>query len=273
MNYNNVDNKEESLELSVVIPVYNEEKNIAQTLLALKQNIVIPHEIIIVYDFDEDTTLPVVRSIKDDFKNLTIVKNCVARGPSGALRTGFARAKAPRVLSLMADMCDDFTQIGKLLNLVPVHADIACPSRYCKGGEQQLNSNIYLKALIPRVAGLLLMLFAGIPTYDPTNSFKLYSAEVLKRLTLRSTISFSVTLEIVVKAYLLGFRIVEVPTVWYDRQHGKSNFKLGRSIFAYMPWFLLAFLCGRIIRLLQKWIHKLFGLLDNPCEIEKIEKT
>jgi hypothetical protein len=96
---------------------------------------------------------------------------------------------------------------------------------------------------------------------------------VLKRLTLRSTISFSVTLEIVVKAYLLGFRIVEVPTVWYDRQHGKSNFKLGRSIFAYMPWFLLAFLCGRIIRLPQKWIHKLFGLLDNPCEIEKIEKT
>ncbi len=81
MNYNNVNNKEESLELSVVIPVYNEAKNITQTLLALRQNIVIPHEIIIVYDFDEDTTLPVVRSIKDDFKNLTLVKNCVARGP------------------------------------------------------------------------------------------------------------------------------------------------------------------------------------------------
>jgi dolichol-phosphate mannosyltransferase len=226
------------LALSIIIPVYNESSNILKTLKEIKKNIRVPHEILIVYDFDKDSTLPVVKKVKKNYKNLFLIKNNIARGPSGAIRTGIKKAKAPRVLVTMADLCDDLSQVNELLALVPKKAAIACPSRYTKGGEQQLKPS--LKVWAPRTAGFLLKLFGGVPTYDPTNSFKMYSKKIFTRMTLESTISFSVTLEIIVKAQALGFNIVEIPTVWRDRQHGKTNFKLVRSLVAYFPWFCFA---------------------------------
>lgn len=224
------------MQLSIVIPVYNEPKNILKTLEEIKKHTVASSEVIVVYDFDEDTTLPVLQKAAKINKNLHVVKNTIARGPSGAIRTGITQAKAPAVLVTMADLCDDLSQVTKLMQYVPVKAGIAAPSRYCKGGEQQLKGSI--KVWAPRLAGFLLKHLAGIPTYDPTNSFKLYSKAMLDKMTLKSTVSFSVTLEIVVKAHAMGYKIVEIPTTWRDRQHGKTNFKLGRSLASYTPWFL-----------------------------------
>jgi glycosyltransferase involved in cell wall biosynthesis len=242
---NNRNRYHKRLILSIVIPVYNESDNILKTLEAIKKSIMVRHEIIIVYDFNEDTTLPILKKIRQ--KNLFIVRNNITRGPSGAIRTGIAKAKAPFILVTMADLCDDLSQVKDLLRLATEHdVDIVCPSRYTKGGRQELKAG--LKVWFPRTAGYLLKVFAGIPTYDPTNSFKLYSRNVLRKLYLESTISFSVTLEIIVKAYVLGYKIVEIPTVWRDRQHGKTNFKLGQSLVVYFPWFLYPFLHRRTLR-------------------------
>lgn len=253
----------ETIELSVVMPVYNEGLNIEKTLQSLKASVPVPHEVIIVYDREADSTLPVVRPLMSLYEGLRLVRNSVAAGPSGALRTGFLHAKASRVLVVMADLCDDFSQIPLLLTLVPARADIACPSRYCEGGVQQLGPS--LKVWAPKFAGRLLRWFTGIPTYDPTNSFKLYSTAVLRDLRLTSTISFSVTLEIVAKAHCLGYRIVELPTVWADRQHGKSNFNLRRSLIAYSPWFCVALLRSRLLRLPQAWLRWLFASRDRSA--------
>jgi dolichol-phosphate mannosyltransferase len=246
-----------AIDLTVVIPVYNEGENIALTLDRLDQCVPVPHEVIIVYDLDGDTTLPAVRPMLDQHPNWRLVKNDVARGPSGALRTGFRHARGGRVLVMMADLCDDVSQIGQLLTLVPDVADIACPSRYCKGGRQELHGHA-VKIWAPKTAGALLRLFAGINTSDPTNSFKLYSARLLNDIRLTSTVSFSVTIEIVAKAHCLGYRIVEIPTTWLDRQFGKSNFKVGRSLVTYFPWFCLMMLRGRIIRVPVSWFRAWF---------------
>ncbi len=241
-------------ELSVVIPVYNEPVNIPLALEALAQNIPVSYEVIVVYDYDEDATVPVLREIERRCPHVRGVKNCIARGPSGALRTGFAHAAAPLILVTMADLCDDVAQIPHLLELSRTCADLVAPSRYCKGGEQQLPWSV--KAKVPRVAGYLIRTFAGVPTYDPTNSFKLYSAAMLRTIRLRSTVSFSVTLEIVAKAHCLGYRIVEVPTIWHDRQHGKTNFRLGRALIAYFPWLCVTLLRGRLFRLPASWLRR-----------------
>jgi glycosyltransferase involved in cell wall biosynthesis len=251
-----------SVELSVVIPVYNEPENISLAVEALARNIPVTHEIIVVYDFDADTTVPVLRKLETEHPHLRAIKNNVARGPSGALRTGFANAKGKLILVTMADLCDDVAQIPKLLEIAKTRADIVTPSRYCAGGEQQLKESLKVKA--PRLAGHLIYTLAGLPTHDPTNSFKLYSKEVLADMRLRSTISFSVTLEIVAKAHCLGYRIVEVPTVWRDRQHGQTNFKLGRSLVAYFPWLCLALLRGRVFRLPQSWLRSWVGARKRP---------
>jgi glycosyltransferase involved in cell wall biosynthesis len=233
----NKTNNHKPLQLSIVIPVYNESDNILKTLDAISRFVLVNHEIIIVYDFDEDTTLSVLRKAKQ--KNLSIIKNDIMRGPSGAIRTGLKKAKAPLILVTMADLCDDLSQVKDLLALARNGADIVCPSRYTKGGRQELEAGF--KVWSPRMAGYLLKVFAGIPTFDPTNSFKLYSKNVIDKLRLESTVSFSVTLEIIVKARALSYKIVEIPTVWRDRQHGKTNFKLKQSLVAYFPWFIYAF--------------------------------
>lgn len=231
-------------DLSIVIPVYNEAENILYTLKSIKENIKTPCEIIIVYDKDSDSTLPVLKKLKKKYTNFVAIKNNIAIGPSGAIRTGINAARSPRILVMMADLCDDITQVDTMCKMVPEKFDIVCPSRYTKGGRQELNA--HFKVWLPKTAGNLLKLFTGIKTNDPTNSYKMYSKKILKKMHLKSEISFSITLEIVSKAHLLGGRIAEIPTVWKDRQHGKTHFKLGRSIVAYSPWFLLALSKNRI---------------------------
>lgn len=238
-------------ELSVVIPIYHEQENIALTLATLVSQISVAHEILCVYDQDDDPTLPVLRDLQIDLPQLRWVKNVVAPGPSGALRSGFQAASGERILVAMADLCDDFSQIEELLRLVPTAGDIACPSRYCPGGFQEMVSP--LKVGLPRLAGRLLRWLTGLPTYDPTNSYKLYSGSLIRRLRLTSTVSFSVTLEVVAKAHFLGYRICEIPTTWRDRQHGESRFRISPAIPAYLKWFLVALLRNRVFRLPATW--------------------
>ena len=83
-----------------------------------------------------------------------------------------------------------------------------------------------LKRLMSRTAGLTLHWFAGVPTHDPTNNFKLYSRRFLDSVTIQSTAGFELALELTVKATLAGRRVAEVPTTWRDRTAGQSNFKL-----------------------------------------------
>lgn len=234
-------------DLSIVIPVYNESENIRETLKSIKKNIKTPYEIIIVYDKDTDTTLTTLKKISKNYINFKAIKNNIAIGPSGAIRTGINASSSPRVLVMMADLCDDILQVDGMAKLVPKTYDIICPSRYVKGGKQELDAPF--KVGLPKTAGKLLRLFTGIATADPTNSYKMYSKETLKKMHLRSTTSFSITLEIVAKTHILNGRILEIPTVWKDRQHGKTNFKLGRAIIAYTPWFLLALSRNRFFNL------------------------
>jgi dolichol-phosphate mannosyltransferase len=244
-------------QLSVVIPVYNEGPNIEASLRALYDHVDLDMDVIVVYDMDNDTTVPVLERVADQFDGLRWIKNDIARGPSGAIRTGLLDARGPRVLVMMADLCDDVSQIPALVDQVPGQADVACPSRYCPGGEQQLDATF--KIWFPRAAGFLLNGIAGIPTLDPTNSYKMYSSAMLKNMTLVSTTSFSVTLEIVVKAHCLGYRIAELPTTWKDRSAGESKFNLWRSVATYTPWFLLALGRNRIFRISPSWLPGLRG--------------
>lgn len=247
----------EALVLSVVMPVYNEGPNIEPTLEALSQSLKFPYEVLIVYDMDEDTTILVAKSLSPRYPMIRLIKNNVARGPSGAIRTGLKAALAPRILVAMGDLCDDFTQIPQMVSWVPSKADIVCPSRYCEGGAQELDPS--LKVWAPKTAGRLLHWLTGLPTYDPTNSYKLYSADFLREISLSSTVSFSVTLEIVTKAHVLRKRILEIPTVWKNRQQGQTSFKLGRSLVTYTPWFCLALLRNRLFAFPPSLFRIFFG--------------
>jgi glycosyltransferase involved in cell wall biosynthesis len=226
-------------ELTIVIPVYNEAGNIKTALDRIEEQVALPHEISIVYDREEDTTVPVVRAIKGNYRNtISLVKNKYGRGVLNAIKTGLEDTTTEFVIVTMADLSDPPEVMNAMLSQAKEKgADLVCASRYMKGGKQV--GGPFLKGLFSRIAGLSLHWLTRIPTHDISNSFKMYRKSMLDRITIESKGGFEIGMEITVKAYLAGYKITEVPTTWNDRSEGESNFKLWTWLPNYLHWYWL----------------------------------
>lgn len=226
-------------ELSIVLPVYNEGEAVEPILRALSAAVRTPHEIVVVYDFDADTTVPVVARLAAEIPGLRGLRNDRGRGVLNAMKAGIAATTAPYVLISMADGSDEPGVVDPMMALARNGADVVAASRYMRGG-RQLGGPL-LKRLMSRTAGLTLHWFAGVPTHDPTSNFKLYSRRFLEATTIESTAGFELALELTVKATLAGRKVAEVPTTWRDRTSGQSNFRLRKWLPHYLHWYGVAF--------------------------------
>ena len=227
-------------ELAVVLPVYNEGDAVEPVLRALSGQIMTPHELVVVYDFDGDTTVPVIGRLATEIPPLRGLRNDIGRGVLNAMKSGIAGTSAPYVLISMADGSDEPHVVDQMVELAKRGADVVSASRYMRGGRQI--GGPPLKRLMSRVAGLTLHWFARVPTHDPTNNFKLYSRRFLDANTIESTAGFELALELTVKATIQKRTIAEVPTTWRDRTAGQSNFKLRKWLPHYLHWYRVAFL-------------------------------
>jgi glycosyltransferase involved in cell wall biosynthesis len=227
-------------ELAVVLPVYNEGEAVEPVLRGLAGAVTTPHELVVVYDFDEDTTVPVIARLASEIPQLRGLRNDIGRGVLRAMKAGIAGTTAPYVLISMADGSDDPRAVDRMVELAKGGADVVSASRYMRSGRQI--GGPPLKRLMSRIAGLSLHWFARVPTHDPTNNFKLYSRRFLDSITIESTAGFELALELTVKATLAHRRVAEIPTTWKDRTAGQSNFKLRKWLPHYLHWYRVAFL-------------------------------
>ncbi len=225
--------------LSVVMPVFKEGDAVEPVLRALTAAVSTPHEILVVYDFDEDPTVPVIERLAIELPAVRGLRNDLGRGVLNAMKAGIAASSGAYVLISMADGSDEPHVVDPMVALARDGADVVSASRYMRGGRQV--GGPPLKRLMSRTAGLTLHWFAGVPTHDPTNNFKLYSARFLDTVTIESTAGFELALELTVKATIAGRRIAEVPTTWRDRAAGQSNFKLRKWLPHYLHWYGIAF--------------------------------
>ena len=226
--------------LTVVIPVYNEGANFAALWAELASGITTPFTAIVVYDFDADNTVPVAQEIiaKGETR-LKLRRNAYGRGVTGAIKTGLESVESGPVLVTMADLSDELTHVDRMYELYLQGFDLVCGSRYMKGG--RLIGGPFLKQLMSRVSGLTLRYFRGVPTHDATNSFKLYDAAMVRDLKVESVAGFELGLELTVKAFLNGYRIAEIPSVWRDRTAGSSHFRVLHWLPHYLKWYFYAF--------------------------------
>ena len=188
------------------------------------------------YDFDADTTVPVVQRLQAEMPALKLHRNTIGRGALNAIKSGLAAAQAPYVVVTMADGSDDPADIDRMLVAARGGADVVSGSRYMRGG-RQLGGPL-LKRTLSRAAGLSLRWLGGVPTHDPTNSFRLYSRRLLDAVPIESQGGFELGIELTVKAHLRGMRVAEVPTTWHDRTAGQSRFRLRQWIPHYLRWYL-----------------------------------
>jgi glycosyltransferase involved in cell wall biosynthesis len=232
-------------ELAIVLPVYNEGDAVEPVLRGLSAGVTTPHELVVVYDFDGDTTVPVVLRLANEIAGLRGLRNDLGRGVLNAMKAGIAGTSAPYVLISMADGSDEPHVVDPMVARARDGADIVAASRYMRGGRQV--GGPLLKRSLSRLAGVTLHWFAGVPTHDPTNNFKLYARRFLDAVTIDSTAGFELALELTVKATLEGRTVAEVPTTWRDRTAGQSNFKLRKWLPHYLDWYRRAFV-GRWLR-------------------------
>ena len=222
--------------LSVVIPVYNEGENVVPTLRGVVEHTHMrPLEVLVVHDFDEDTTVPVVKRLQAEIPELRLHRNTLGRGVLNAMKSGLRAARAAYVVVTMGDGSDDANDIDRMYELARAGADVVAGSRYMRGG-RQLGGPL-LKRTMSRTAGLSLHWLGGVPVHDATSNFRLYSKRLLNQVTIESTGGFELGIELTVKAHLLGMRVAEVPTTWRDRTVGQSRFRLWQWLPRYLKWY------------------------------------
>jgi dolichol-phosphate mannosyltransferase len=239
----------ERIGVSAVMPVYEEGAAVEPVLRALGAGLTGQFEILVVVDSMVDSTIPVIERLTHEVPGLRLVLNRRGAGVLGALRTGLEEARGAWVLVTMADGSDDYTALPRMLAVACDGADVVAASRYMRGGRQIGGPR--LKRLMSRTAGLTLCWFAGVPTHDATNNFKIYSRRLLDGVKIESTAGFELALELTVKATTSGCRVVEVPATWRDRTEGASRFRLRRWLPHYLRWYAYAFR-SRIVTVLRR---------------------
>jgi dolichol-phosphate mannosyltransferase len=225
--------------VSVVIPAYQEGSGIEEVIDRLLEAIEIPAEVVIVVDEPDDSTIPYVEKYARIDDRVRAVVNDIHPGPAQAIRFGITHASAPVVVVTMADGCDDPQQIDNLVRLVERGVVIAAASRYSRGGQQV--GGPALKSVLSRLAGLSLWALARVGTRDATNSFKAYDASFIRDVGIASTAGFEIGIELVAKARRARLPVAELPTIWLERQHGMSSFKMASWLPHYFRWWRFAF--------------------------------
>lgn len=225
------------MKLSIVMPVYNEGQVITKTISQLESAVKTPHELLIIYDMDKDSTIAPVKIAQKKYKNVKLVKNIYGGGALNALKSGLKKAKGEAICVMMADLTDDPKILNKMIDKFNSGYDLVAASRYMKNGHQV--GGPFIKQVLSRVAGLSLYYLVGIPTHDATNSFKIYSKKLLNKTKIESDGGFELGIELTVKAHFNGFKVTEVPTTWtYSAK--ESRFYLKKWLPKYLKWYFWA---------------------------------
>jgi dolichol-phosphate mannosyltransferase len=227
-------------ELDIVIPVYNEGSQIVAVLAALTRAVKTPARVLICYDHAEDDTLPAIRANPQAYAGLPVelVRN-TGRGAHGAIMTGFAKSTAPFILMFPADDHINAPMLDRMVDLARSGCDIVCASRFMPGGA--MVDCPWLKTVLVRSANFTLHHLARLPTTDASNGFRMFSRQAIDGIAVESSEGFCYSIELLVKAHRLGWKIAEVPVTWIERQDGRTRFKVIRWLPAYLRWYFYAF--------------------------------
>jgi dolichol-phosphate mannosyltransferase len=221
----------DSLALTVLLPVRNETMNLRVMLRILRAVLVMPHEIVVIFDHAEDPSGAVVEEMRAEYPQVRALLNTAGRGVAFAIRAGVEAARGERILIFAAD------EVGPVA-LMDEGAEFVSATRYAHGGRRLGGS--WIGQFLSRAANRLLMLMSGTGLTDSTTGIKLFRRgdfDALSRDT--KSVGWAVAFEMAINAHLLGLRLGEVPIISIDRLFGgKSSFKLVPWIIGYLGYFI-----------------------------------
>ncbi|MEY3470736.1 MAG: hypothetical protein RLZZ223_86 [Candidatus Parcubacteria bacterium] len=208
------------MKISVVIPAYNEEKRISPTIHSviryLDQFSKDDYEVLVVLDGSQDNTFSVVANLADEYKYIRIINNKINRGKGAVVKQGILESKGEYVLFMDAD---NSTHIDELDNIMPHLLDgiqVVVGSRDLADSQVKVRQARY-KELLGDLGNwwIQFLLVGGIK--DTQCGFKVFHGNTARQIFDKVTMQgWSFDIEVLAIARYFGFKIKEMPVVWYN---------------------------------------------------------
>jgi len=216
------------LKLSIVIPAYNEEACIAETVTILHEKLEhekIIHEIVVINDNSKDNTELILIGLCEKIESLKYYNNQFPNGFGYAVRYGLDKFTGDCVAIMMADLSDSPEDLVRFYRIMcKNNVDCVFGSRFIKGGVT--HNYPWVKLFINRLANSIIRVALGIRYNDATNAFKLYKKQTVDGMKPFLAPHFNLTIELSLKAIVRGYSYTVVPNSWKNRQTGESNLKI-----------------------------------------------
>jgi dolichol-phosphate mannosyltransferase len=226
------------VDISIIIPCYNESENVPRlrqelwpTCLSLAETRSV--EIIFVDDGSRDGTAAALEATFRDASGpaVRIVRHIKNRGLGAALRTGLSAARGDVLVTTDCDGTYAFSEIPALLAQLTPDADIVTASPYHRDGG--VDGVPAYRLLLSRGSSLIYRVLVDWRLRTYTSLFRAYRRPVTEKITTESD-GFLAVAELLVKAMLAGYRAVEYPTVLHVRRAGVSKARLARTVVAHL---------------------------------------
>ena len=220
--------------LSIVVPVYNEEGNLAELyrrLTAVLTALALPFELILVDDGSTDGTWRAIQGLAAD-PRVAALRHRRNFGKARALANGFAAARGDVVITMDGDLQDDPDEIPRFLTA------LADDGYDLVSGWKQRRQDPLGKTLPSRLFNLTVSRVSGVPLHDFNCGFKAYRSEVVPSIRLYGELHrFTPVL-----AHAEGFRIGELPVRHHPRRWGRSKYGWQRLVKGFLDLLTVTFL-------------------------------
>jgi dolichyl-phosphate beta-glucosyltransferase len=218
-------NKDDKPYLSIVIPVYNEEKRIGDTLRKIVDFLKtkdFSREIVIVDDGCRDHTIDLATKILEG-TNFRILKNVRNMGKGASIRTGMLAAEGEVRLFTDADLSTPVEELDKLI--VPIRGgyDVSFGSRAMKGSLLLVRQPFH-REMMGRIFNLFVQILHLPGVKDTQCGFKMFTGRAADAIFQRQKMKgFCFDVEVLVLAGRLGYKMKEIPVSWIDSPQSKVN--------------------------------------------------
>jgi dolichol-phosphate mannosyltransferase len=274
--------------LSIVIPAYNEEKNIGPTIEEIKKSLdreLIPYEIIIVNDNSSDKTKQFILEYIEKYPCIRIVDRTLPGGFGRAIRSGIEAVKGDVVIVYMADLSDRPEDVVSYYRKIEEGYDCVFGSRFMRNSK--VENYPPLKLLVNRLVNKMIQLLFWTKFNDLTNAFKAYRTSVIHECGPYYSSHFNITIEMSLSALVRKYSIIQIPISWHGRTWGSSNLRLSQMGRRYLSTLLKIFfekllisddLIAERLRLrsaseteLTKCVHRIALIEERVIALEKIK--
>lgn len=217
--------------LSIVIPAFNEEKRLAETLEKIwsylqKKNL--DSEIIVVDDGSSDQTAEIAKQFERMHEECHLIRNDENKGKGFSFRRGFLNSRGNFVLLTDSDLSAPIEEYEYLMQVSRSgDYDLVIGSRSLDESRIEIKQP-FVRRLMGKIFNYSVKLITGLPFKDTQCGFKLLARERLKPIIeLMRVDRFSYDVELIFLAWKFGLRVKEAPIVWRDSP--KSKVKMGKD--------------------------------------------